>query len=443
MASSGPGTQNSPGRYKMNQQNFQVAVVGGGIGGLALAQGLNKAGIDVAVYERDEAPTSRLQGFRVHIDPQGSTALHDCLPEALWRVFDATGGDFGQGFTVMTERMQELLAFRRSSDAPEDNIARHRSVSRITLRALLLKGIEHIVHFNQRFVRYEQMPDGRFKMHFEGGRTATADLLVGADGVNSAVRKQYLPDAGPVDTGVLACGGKIPLTAGVLALAPACLLDGPAMVVPPAPCSLFMAMWKRSKQAQESLRLLEIEEPIAGDENYLILGFGARPEFLGLYGDPESIAGSLLKGAMLRLVVRWHPNLRKLVEMAEEEEMWATRLRTSVRQEPWKATTVTLLGDAIHSMTPYRGIGANIALKDAALLCAKLIGVRHAGKPILQAVGEYEAAMRDYGFAAVAASRKSMEQAVGEKRNPSFGMIKTAMRVVNGVPSLKRRFIPA
>ena len=59
---------------------LHVIVIGGGIGGLCLAQGLKRAGISVAVYERDRTLTDRLQGYRVHINPSGSRALHACLP---------------------------------------------------------------------------------------------------------------------------------------------------------------------------------------------------------------------------------------------------------------------------------------------------------------------------------------------------------------------------
>src|SRR5215468_5080190 len=62
---------------------FHVVIIGGGIGGLALAQGLKKAGVSVAVYERDRAVASRLQGYRVHINPAGGRALHACLPPHL------------------------------------------------------------------------------------------------------------------------------------------------------------------------------------------------------------------------------------------------------------------------------------------------------------------------------------------------------------------------
>ena len=162
----------------------------------------------------------------------------------------------------------------------EDTIARHRSISRITLRRILLAGLEDEVQFNKRFLRYEETPDGAIRAHFEDGSSAQADLLVAADGVNSGVRKQYLPHAEPIDTGVVGIGGTIPLTDGVMALAPHLLLDGPVMVVPPTACSMFMAMWKRSGEAGETLRRLGIEGPLPGDEDYLDPGTRGAAGFL-------------------------------------------------------------------------------------------------------------------------------------------------------------------
>jgi 2-polyprenyl-6-methoxyphenol hydroxylase-like FAD-dependent oxidoreductase len=176
-------------------------------------------------------------------------------------------------------------------------------------------------------------------------------------------------------------------------------------------------------------------------EDYLVLGFGGRPEHFSLNGALDSHSGHALKNAMRRAAAGWHPTLRKLVEMVDAQNISVNRLHTSQRIAPWETTRVTLLGDAIHSMTPYRGIGANIALKDAALLCEKLIQVHRGNKSLLEAIAEYEADMREYAFAAVEASRRSMEQAVGEKR--AFGIAKAAMRVMNAVPSLRRRLLSA
>ncbi len=414
----------------MIPQRFHVVIIGGGLGGLCLAQGLKKAGVSVAVFERDMSPDARTQGYRIHIDPQGSRALHECLPEHLWNIFASTGGEFGQGFTVMTEQMQELLSIAHGHRAI-DPIAQHRSISRITLRRVLLAGLEDTVQFNKRFQRYEETANGSVIAHFDDGSCAEADILVAADGVHSRVRKQYLPHADPVDAGVVGIGGKVPLTEIILELAPRQLFDGPVMVVPGAPGSLFMAMWKRAPEANRQLRLLGIEEPLAGDEDYLLLALGGRPAYFGLKNDLQSVPGDVLKNVLCRETANWHPNLRKLVEALDESEIFLNPLRTSRSVEPWKTTHITLLGDAIHSMTPYRGIGGNIVLKDAALLCSKLVGAFQGRKSLLDAIAEYETSMREYAFAAVEDSRKAMEQFTGKKNAVMFSMAKAGMRVVN------------
>jgi 2-polyprenyl-6-methoxyphenol hydroxylase-like FAD-dependent oxidoreductase len=426
----------------MKNRAFQVAIIGGGMGGLCLANGLKKAGISVAVYERDQSPDSRPQGYRIHINPQGSTALHECLPQHLWDLFRSTGGDFSQGFSIVTQQLHELLNFARVGGTA-DTIAQHRSISRITLRRILLAGLQDDVHFNKRFLRYEETADGAIRAHFEDGSSAQAGLLVAADGVHSGVRKQYLPHAEPIDTGVVGIGGTIPLTDGVMALAPHLLLDGPVMVVPPTACSMFMAMWKRSGEAGQTLRRLGIEGPLPGDEDYLILALGGRPDFFGLDKQAASVTGSTLKDALRRTVAGWHPSLRKLVEMIDEQQLFLNHVRTAPPPVPWKSTQVTLLGDAIHSMTPYRGVGGNIALKDAALLSSQLLQVHRGEKPLLDAIAEYEASMREYAFAAVADSLKAMKQFTGEKKYPAFSLFKTGMRVANAMPKLKSKLIPA
>ena len=264
---------------------MHVVVIGGGIGGLCLAQGLKKSGIKVDVYERDLSPNARLQGFRIHIDPDGSAALHECLPENLWELFDSTGGDFSRGFTLLNEKLEELITFRQPP-AANDLVARHRSVSRMTLRQILLAGLGDSAHFNKRFERYERHGDGRIVAFFEDGSTAEGNVLVAADGVNSRVRQQYLPGNDPIDTGTLSLGGKIPLTDGVMAMLPACLLDGPAMVMPPSPANLFLAAWRRSSEASERVRALTAS-PADGDSasedegGYVVLALGAKHEYFG------------------------------------------------------------------------------------------------------------------------------------------------------------------
>src|SRR5690606_18750466 len=116
--------------------NERIAIIGGGIGGLCLAQGLRQAGARVTVYERDRTPADRLQGYRVHIDPNGAEALRTCLPPHLWQAFLDTTGTGGQDFAFVTEQMKLLALIETPPEAG------HYSVSRITLRQVLLSGLD-------------------------------------------------------------------------------------------------------------------------------------------------------------------------------------------------------------------------------------------------------------------------------------------------------------
>ncbi|HZD50702.1 MAG TPA: FAD-dependent monooxygenase, partial [Silvibacterium sp.] len=325
---------------------MQVLIIGGGIGGLCLAQGLKKAGVEVNVYERDRTPSSRLQGYRIHIDPDGSRALHECLPAHLWEVFASTCGDFSHGFTLLTEQLEELMKFRQHP-ASADPVAKHRQVSRMTLRQVLLAGLGDAVHFDKRFERYEQYPDGRVVAFFDDGSTAEGNVLVAADGVNSRVRKQYLPGNEPIDTGVISLGGKVPLTDGVMAMLPPALLDGPAIVLPPDPTNLFMAAWKRSAEAEEKVRALngsQAAEIPEGEASYVVLALGAKRDYFGLDATSD-VAMDAMTPEQMRALLRermlnWHPNLRKLAEMISDEiGFW--RIRTSQPVAPWVPSNVT------------------------------------------------------------------------------------------------------
>src|SRR4051794_1654303 len=170
--------------------NLSVMIIGGGIGGLALAHGLRRAGIRCDVYERTLRRDDWLQGYRIHISPAGAAALRSCLPPARWEAFLAgvPAGDGGFGF--LTDRCTSLL------ELPADEIntpsARHYGVSRIKLREVLLDGLDDVVHHGREFTRYEIAGDA-VSAHFADGSTATADVLIGADGANSRVRAQLLP----------------------------------------------------------------------------------------------------------------------------------------------------------------------------------------------------------------------------------------------------------
>ena len=84
-------------------------------------------------------------------------------------------------------------------------------MNRLTFREVLASGLDGRIAFGPELTRYEA-GSGGVRLRFADGRSADADVLVGADGVNSAVRRQYLPDAEPADSGGRCIYGKTPLS---------------------------------------------------------------------------------------------------------------------------------------------------------------------------------------------------------------------------------------
>ncbi|MGI8690878.1 MAG: FAD-dependent oxidoreductase [Thermomicrobiales bacterium] len=430
----------------MSASSFHVVIIGGGIGGLCLAQGLKQSGVSVAVYERDHTRTDRLQGYRVHINPSGSRALHDCLPADLYDTFVATTGKSGGGFNFFNEQLRELLSLSPGSpDAVLDPVESHKSVSRITLRQVLLAGLDDIVHFDKTFVRYEESPDGTVVAHFEDGTAAAGDVLVAADGASSRVRKQFLPQAERIETGVFTVIGKAPLTDEVRTLLPPQLFDGPASVMAPESKGLFIAVQEFRRAPHDAGEIggndsaADLHPGLLFDNtaDYVMWALGARREKFPIVGDPEVMDGSALQQVVLGMMQNWHPRLRRLVKLSDPSTMTPNPIRTSLPIPHWETKRVTLLGDAIHSMTPYRGIGANTALRDAALLCRNLAAAHRGEKPLLAAIHDYETEMIEYGFAAVRSSKKAMEQAVSDNRF-ALAMAKVVFRTMNAMPPVKR-----
>jgi 2-polyprenyl-6-methoxyphenol hydroxylase-like FAD-dependent oxidoreductase len=164
---------------------------------------------------------------------------------------------------------------------------------------------------------------------------------------------------------------------------------------------------------------------------------GARRERLGLDGNGEDLDPTQLKAIALRTMARWNECFRDLVHLSDPDTLGTISIRTSVPVSPWETGRVTLLGDAIHSMTPYRGIGANVALKDAWRLRDAIVAAHRGERDVIEAVHAYEADMIRYGFAAVENSRKAMEQTLTTS-TLQRALSRAAFRVIDKVPPLKR-----
>jgi 2-polyprenyl-6-methoxyphenol hydroxylase-like FAD-dependent oxidoreductase len=414
---------------------IHVLAIGGGIGGLCLAQGLRQAGVRVTVFERTRARTDWLQGYRIHINPNGSRALHDCLPPEAWQRFLDTVSAGGGGFGFVTEQMRDLLRFRADEILPDATAADgHYGASRIGLREALLTGLDdEVLRLGAEFERYSVAPDGRVTAHFTDGGTATGDLLIGADGANSRVRRQLLPSAERIDTGVLAIAGKHRLPDPAL---PRILTEDTNLVLPAGRGSLFTSIWHPDRSAVAAGNAPQ-SFLLDSAGAYAIWGFShATATFPP---GVENRPGADLQRLVLDRTAGWAPGLRALIEGSDPGTINAIRVRSATRVGPWETGPVTLLGDAIHNMTPMAGIGANTALRDADLLRRALIAVDRGARDLAPAVRDYEDRMREYGFAAVAQSLRNAKMGASGNRPARFAF-RTALRTMNALPPLKRKF---
>ncbi|MFC7551006.1 FAD-dependent oxidoreductase [Plantactinospora sp. GCM10030261] len=390
---------------------LHVLVIGAGTGGLCLAHGLRRAGISVAVYERERTRSDALHGYRVGINPTGNRALRECLPPDLFDTFRATCARSPRHFNVLTGRMRRTASF--ALPPSDDPVNSERSVSRMTLRQVLLTGVEDVVHFDKTFTHYEQRADG-VTAHFADGTSATGDVLVAADGTRSTVRRQYLPHARVEETGVISITAKAPITPETRAMLPPEVFDGISLIF-------------GGRGRMGILHVMEFgwdergapKAGVGGTDADLIarwpgLLYDNTRDYLNLAvwsaadrfpADVRDRRGADLIEIALDLTRDWHPALRTIFAGSDPGSCFPVTLATSVPIEPWPTSTVTLLGDAIHTMTPGHGVGANTALRDASLLCRALTAAYSGRTPLLRALADYETEMIRYGFARVAESR--------------------------------------
>jgi 2-polyprenyl-6-methoxyphenol hydroxylase-like FAD-dependent oxidoreductase len=401
--------------------SFHVIVVGGGIGGLCLAQGLRKAGVSVAVYEKGERhpPSSWQQGYQIHINAAGSTALEECLPPSTKALFTAKALRPSAGVQALTEHLEPIGGMAPGGmppgamppgNVPPGPIRGSNPIVRSTLREVLLMGLDDVVHFTTPFDRFERADGGRIRAVFDDGTAALGDVLVGADGIGSKVRAQYLPYAEVTDTGLVGMAGKLPITDQMRSYLPEHLLTHLTSIR--ASKGLYMivthSIHKRDNWSGETGRSgaasPSLADPASDEADHSIwvlissrATYGSQPR--SLFHD-----GPALQQLALRQMDDWHPSLRRMVMETDPAVISATALQGAEPVTPWETTNVTLLGDAIHTMPPVLGLGGSTALRDAALLCRTLEQVERGDLPLIPAIHAYEAAMLEYGFEAVRAS---------------------------------------
>ena len=403
---------------------LKVLIAGAGLGGLCLAQSLRRLDIEVEIFERDKSPWDRPQGYRLHLDSDGINAIHQSLPPDLYGLFDATSMK-PLSFTTIVDT---ALAVKRR--VPDDEhgstqgnsfqgVPTHMNVNRATLRQILLTGMEDILRFGKKLTHYES-DEGSVAAMFADGTRAKGDLLVGADGIRSAVRRQRVPHADTVDSGIRAIYGRLPFSEAATLVTDQVRSD--TFTVALDAHRLFLGLGPVVFPTRPDLAASQMNPKgdLRPQDDYLVCIIGGRKELFGLEDSRLSaLSSEELQKLSLRLMKEWPAATRAIPAHGDPNSFFFVEMYTSVPCEVPKSANVTLLGDAIHAMTPTLGRGANLAMRDGALLGRHLGDVVRGRKNLAQALSEYETEMTTYGFDVVKKAAAMGLRMVGQNPLPS------------------------
>ncbi|WP_125645830.1 NAD(P)/FAD-dependent oxidoreductase [Nonomuraea sp. WAC 01424] len=380
----------------------RVLVIGAGLGGLTLAHALVRAGLDVAVYEADDGTGERAQGYRIGLAPPALEALRTGLPPRLYELAKATSGSLTGPGLLFDERLTLL-----SSDLPGPEEAR--AFDRQVLRQILLGDLDGRVAFGKRLTSCTEAADGTVTAFFSDGTQATGDVLVGADGGNSAVRRRLVPEVELVDAGLCGAMGRTPATDRFLALVPGrgTMVKGPGI-------TLMLGRMQFDREPSEAAAELVPGLPMPRRESYVRWVLLLPPEHPAATTPGREDA----REPVLELIDGWHPDLRDLVRGADMSAMGRSKVFERP-MPPWPVGRITLLGDAAHLTPASGGNGATTAMRDAVQLSARLAEVDQGRRDLLPALAEYQHDLLERGNAAVEAGKRAVPRFVpagGEAR---------------------------
>ncbi|KAI9652691.1 MAG: hypothetical protein M1821_007832 [Bathelium mastoideum] len=385
----------------------RILIIGAGVSGLALAQGLSRRSIAFSVFERDPYLDSRFQSYRIKIAGHLKDELRDLLTDESWAEFEATCAETQLGETTLNAPDGAVLASRKSRLSKGS--PRPWTVDRGMLRKSLMKSIAQDVHFDKKFVRYEIDQDEVLAI-FEDGSEERGTLLVGADGRCSAVRRQFLPDNKPMDTDGCCIYGKSFL--------------GPELIAQfPAKHRRWMTIVRDQTPLLESIKFGDspislVLEPVHFINQYRRSDLPADYVFWALlfHGRTSGLSKIQLSDSLKTraaemskaMVEEWEPSIQSLLELQESSLTTGTHIYSvNPDMTVWNGSGhVTLMGDAIHVMPEPGGLGAVAALHDASTLVQTIAehGVT------ASSIEQYEETMRSFAKTSVVQSRAAVEQ---------------------------------
>jgi salicylate hydroxylase len=332
-----------------------IAIVGAGIGGLAAALALLRRGIDVTVYE--QAPELTEIGAGIQISANGTRVLHALgLKEDLEEVqVIPAGKEIRLWNTGQTWKLFDLGA---------ESVARYGfpyiTIHRGDLHQALADGVRRAkpdaIVTGHKCVGLTQ-DGGSPELTFENGKTTRAPLVIGADGVHSAVRQALFGPDQPEFTGIVTWRGVVPMEA-----------------LPPQISRTVGTNWVGPGAHV-------IHYPLRRGELLNFVGLVERDDWT-----IESWVAQGTQADLARDFRGWHADVQAMIALIEAPYIFALKGRPTM--PVWSAGRATLLGDACHPMLPMLAQGAVMALEDAEVLAR-----------CIESCADHREAFRRYGAA--------------------------------------------
>ncbi|WP_305789592.1 FAD-dependent oxidoreductase [Symbioplanes lichenis] len=399
-----------------------VAVAGAGLSGLCLAQYLVRAGVDVHVFERDPGPFVRQQGYRIILDRFGLEALRESLPRPLYRLALTTGDEPGGQLRFTDSRLRAAFTIT-FKDEPRAS----RQVDRLTLRSILMAGLEGRIHYGKAALGVESGGPAGLRLRCADGTAVGASVVVGADGVGSALRAQLMPDAGPANTSMAGVYGRSPLWRNGASVIPEVLRTSGVLAIADQPGrAFFFTCMRFGESPPEAFARVAPGSYAPTGDDYVMWGLLLRQEEV-----PLGIRGNLLalRELAARMSADFHPLVRRLVETAELDATVLNLFATGRRPQRWAVPRATMMGDAVHVMPPFGAHGGNTALRDAALLGRRLVEAWEGGTPVEEAIADYQNEMVPYAFKAVDTAAGLMRRLTGGPAAPHWVLTRLLPRL--------------
>lgn len=320
------------------RQQQRIVVVGAGLGGAVAGALLQRAGFAATVFEQAES-FSRL-GAGIHVGPNVMKVFrHLGLEQRL----SAMGSHPEFWFSRDGETGDYLARIPLGDYAVREYGAPYVTVHRGDMHALELTALEPgSLRFGKKLSGVEER-EANVLLSFEDGTTEAADIVIGADGINSRLREALL-------------GPEKPLYSGWVGHR-----------------SLIKGDKLRALAAREGFDFEDCVKWWSADRHMMVYyTTAARDEYYYVTGAPHpawDFQGAFVPSSreeMREAFGHYHPAVRALIDLSEEVTKWPLLTRSPL--PVWSRGRVVLLGDACHPMKPHMAQGAGMAIEDAAML---------------------------------------------------------------------------